>query len=75
MKKVEGIMEEHPPLIPPIKGGKIPLHLSPLKGEIKWGEGKTKNEEGRMENGEKTFPLLHFRGENNLLALEGRGQR
>jgi len=37
MKKVEGIMEEHPPLIPPIKGGRLPLHLSPLKGEIKWG--------------------------------------
>jgi len=23
----------------------------------------------------KTFPLFHFRGKNNLLALEGRGQR
>jgi len=34
-----------------------------------------KNEEGRMENEEKTFPLLHFRGKNNLLALEGRGLR
>jgi len=28
---------------------------------------------GRMEK--KTFPLFHFRGKNNLLALEGRGQR
>jgi len=37
MKKVEGILEEHPPLIPPIKGGKPPLHLSPSTGEIKWG--------------------------------------
>ena len=31
MKNEEGIMEEHPPLIPPIKGGKLPLHLSPSK--------------------------------------------
>ena len=35
MKKEEGIMEEHPPLIPPIKGGKIPPPLSPSTGEIK----------------------------------------
>jgi len=30
-KKAKKGREEHPPLIPPIKGGKIPLHLSPLK--------------------------------------------
>jgi len=55
MKKEEGIMEEHPPLIPPIKGGKLPPPLSPSTGEIKWGKGKTKNEEGRMKNEEKNF--------------------
>ena len=48
-------MEEHPPLIPPIKGGKLPPPLSPSTGEIKWGKGKTKNEEGRMKNEEKNF--------------------
>jgi len=45
MKKGEGIMEEYPPLIPPIKGGKLPplmggkppSPLSPSTGETKWG--------------------------------------
>jgi len=37
MKEGEGRMEEHPPLIPPIKGGKLSLHLSPSTEEIKWG--------------------------------------
>jgi len=39
MKNEEGRMKDgkHPPLIPPIKGGKLPLHLSPSTGEIKWG--------------------------------------
>ena len=34
---------------------------------------RMKKEGWRMEK--KTFPLLHFRGKNNLLALEGRGLR
>ena len=41
----------------------------PQRGRLSEGEGKTKNEEGRMENEEKTFPLLHFRGKNNLLSI------
>ena len=49
-------MEEHPPLIPPIKGGRLPLHLSPLKGEIKWGEG----------NSSPLNPLLLIKGIDDI---------
>jgi len=64
-----------------MENGRTPSHqgretFSPSqRGRLSGGKGKTKKEEGRMENGEKTFPLLHFRGKNNLLALEGRGLR